>query len=237
MRILVSSFNELKRHKALILILALYLIRGAIYATMLPPWDLIDEEQHFHYIQHIAEEHKLPVLGETYLSSEVVSSLFSTKRWMVHHWPSPDSEDPRRMGLEGFSYEAYQPPLFYFIGAALYLLLPDDTLSQLYCLRFAALAMGAMTVLLAYFTAAEISPSNKLLVYGVPLIITLIPEHTAAVSRLNNDVLLEVVASAAFLVLVRYVKGAMRSTIWLGFLLGLGILTKATVLLLTPIIP
>jgi len=237
MRILVSSFNGLKRHKVLILILALYLVRGAIYASVLPPWDLVDEEQHFHYIQHIAEERKLPVLGETYISPEVVSSLFATKRWMVHHWPSPDSEDPRQMGLEGFSYEAYQPPLFYLIGAALYSLFPNDILSQLYCLRFAAVAMGAITILLTYATAAEVFPSNKFLVYGAPLIVALIPERTAAVSRVNNDVLLEVVASAAFFVLVRYVKGAMRSSLWLGFLLGLGMLTKATMLLLTPIIP
>src|SRR5688572_7592509 len=97
---------------ALPLLMLVAFFHGALYAAFLPPWGLIDEAQHLHYIQYIAEAQRLPVAGDLYLSEEIVDSLFATRRWETFHWTPPPAPDPQVMGLEGFSYEAYQPPLF-----------------------------------------------------------------------------------------------------------------------------
>src|SRR3989304_130835 len=108
--------SALESPKTLMLsILLLGLFHGGLYASFLPPWGLIDEEQHVHYIQSLAVHQEIPLVGKTYLSQDIVDSLFETRRWEVFHWPTPQSRDPRAMGLEGHSYEGYQPPLFYLL--------------------------------------------------------------------------------------------------------------------------
>ena len=45
----------LSTRTALAYLLLLAFLHGALYALFLPPWGLIDEAQHLHYIQYIAE--------------------------------------------------------------------------------------------------------------------------------------------------------------------------------------
>src|SRR5258707_13519757 len=115
----------------LLMILVLALLRGGLYASYLPPWGLVDEEQHLHYVQYLAEHQAIPVVGQTYLSAEIIDSLFATHRWEIFHWPGPPSHAPESMGLEGYSYEGYQPPLAYLALVPIYWLLPGDILTKL----------------------------------------------------------------------------------------------------------
>jgi hypothetical protein len=213
---------------ALGLLLVLALLHGALYAVFLPPWGLIDEAQHVHYIQVIAEEQSLPVAGERYLSDEIIASLFATRRWETFHWTPPPAPDPQVMGLEGHSYEAYQPPLFYLLMAPLYLALPDDMLVKVYALRAAVVLLSLVTVWAAYRSAATLLPQFPPLPFWVGLVLVAIPERAMATSRVNNDVLLEVGAALLFLVLTQtLIKGmTRRRALLLGLLLGLCVWVK-----------
>jgi len=206
----------------------LAIFHGGLYASYLPPWGLIDEEQHVHYIQLLAEEQSLPVVGQTYLSSDIINSLFETRRWEVFHWPTPVSREPREIGFEGHSYQGYQPPLFYILFAPLYAILPGDMLTKVYGLRWAIVALSLLTVWIAYRITRELFPQWPLLPYLVCLILVVLPERTASVSRVNNDVLLEIIAAAFIWVCVRIVLNGIsaRRSLWLGWLFGLGVLTK-----------
>ncbi len=220
-------------------IMLLALVRGGLYASLMPPWGLIDEEQHMHYIQHIVEYQSPPIVGETYLSPEIIESAFAVQRWEKFRWPTPPSQNPQDMGLEGHSYEGYQPPLFYVVLAPLYAILPEPILVKMYALRWACVGLSLLTVWFAYLTAKEIFPKQPMLPYFICLLLVVIPERTASVSRINNDVLLEVIA--AFFILVctwSTLRGlSVRYSQLLGVSLGLGVLTKASMAFLAILLP
>ena len=229
-----------RTHRLILLsIVLLALFRGGLYATYLPPWGLIDEEHHFHYIQHLAEQRTIPIVGKTYLSPEIIESLFATRRWEMFHWPTPDSPDPRAMGLEGHSYEGYQPPLLYILLVPLYQVLPVDVLTKLYCLRGAMVALSLLTIWLTYRTATVLFPQRRALPYFLCCFLVIIPERTAAVSRINNDVLLEVIATAFIWVCTDAIMHGLsiRQSQTLGVVFGLGMWTKMSMIVLVIMLP
>ena len=218
----------LSTRTALAYLLLLAFLHGALYALFLPPWGLIDEAQHLHYIQYIAEEQSLPVAGELYLSDEIVSSLFATRRWETFHWTAPTTDDPQEMGLEGYSYEAYHPPLFYLLMTPFYLALPDDMLVKVYGLRIVVIMLSLITVWATYRTAQILLPQLPRLPFLASLLLIAIPERAIATSRINNDVLLEVLAALFFVVLTRAIVSGLtaRRSLLLGLLLGLAVWVK-----------
>ena len=215
---------------ALALLMVLAFLHGALYAAFLPPWGLIDEAQHLHYIQYIAEEQMLPVAGDLYLSEEIVASLFATRRWETFHWTPPPAPDPLVMGLEGHSYEAYQPPLFYLLMTPAYWLLPDDMLVKVYGLRAVVVLISLITVWATYRTAQVLLPHYPRVPFWAGLLLVAIPERAFATSRINNDVLLEVVAALLILTLTHaLVAGTTRRRAFLlGLLLGLSVWVKVS---------
>lgn len=226
---IISNYDQTL---AIIAILFLALVRGTMYASFMPPWGLIDEQQHMHYIQHLAEYKAIPIVGQTFLSEEIINSIFQTRRHEAFHWPTPTSQDPQKIGLEGHSYEGYQPPLFYILFVPLYTILPDDILTKVYGLRWGVVGLSLLTVWFTYRTAIELLPQHPLLPLAICLLLILIPERTMSVSRVNNDVLLEVIATAFVWVSTRSIlRGlSIRRAQLLGLFLGFGILVKSSMI-------
>lgn len=222
------------------LVLGLALVRGGLYASLLPPWGLIDEEQHLHYVQYLVEERAIPIVGQVYLSPQIVESIVATRRWeIVLGQPVQLPPDPAQWGLEGHSYQAYHPPLYYLMLAPAYALLPDDILIKLAGLRWATVMLSVGAVWLTYRAAREAFPEEPWLALGAALLLVCLPERTAAVSRVNNDALLEA-AGAAWLWAVAWVlrRGlTTRASQGLGVLLGLGILTKLSFVAVAIVLP
>jgi hypothetical protein len=215
-------------------ILLLALARGGLYANALPPWGLIDEEQHVHFVQSLAEAGAIPIVGETPLSPEIVDSAFATRRWETFHWPTPPGKTPEAMGLEGYSYEGYQPPLYYALLAPIYAAQPLDMPAMVYALRWATVLLSLIAAWLAYRTARLLFPGEPLLPVMAALLLIALPERTAAVSRVNNDALLEVIAAAfVWLCTLALIQGVTpgRSRL-MGLLFGLGLLTKTSMAVL-----
>lgn len=219
-------------------VLLLSLATGMLYAFLLPPWELIDEEQHFHYVQYLAEGRGLPVLGQTFLSPEVIDSIFTTNRWAAYGITRPSSRDPQAMGLEGLSYEAYQPPLAYLVSLPVYKLLASgDILNRLLGLRVLTVLIGTATVFLAYQMARTLAPGYGSIAFGSASLLTLIPERVISVSRFNNDALVEALSVATLLLLISGIQKGFgwRLTLGVGVILGGAILAKANGLLLLPV--
>src|SRR5436305_1373817 len=108
-----TRFKALSREAWVLALLTMLLwLHGLMYALWLPPWDLVDEEQHFDYITLVATQGRAPVVGQDYLSPGVVAAIIQTDRWSTYHWSRPASAQPQEWGLEGYSYEGNQPPLF-----------------------------------------------------------------------------------------------------------------------------
>ena len=210
------------------LLFVVALCHGLVYASFLPPWGLIDEGQHLHYIQHIAEQQALPIMGQTHLSTAIVDSLFATDHWTIFHWPTPSIAKPSEMGLVGDSYEAYQPPLFYALMAPIFALLPGDILSRLFVMRGAMVLLSLVTLGALYRTATLLWGKARLLPLWAVALLLVIPERTMAVTRVNNDVLVEVLAALFIWQLTHALRHGVtpQRGLILGLLLGLGLWTK-----------
>ena len=222
----------------LAILLGLAWLHGSLYAGLMPPGGLIDEAQHLHYIQHLAEGRGQPVVGETYLSPEILASQFATKRWEVFHWTTPTTADPVELGLEAHSYEAYQPPLFYWLMTPLYWALPGDILDKLFGLRWVMVTLSLLPVWAVFHMARRLRPNDLRFAGLATLLYISLPERTMAVSRVNNDVLLEVWAAAVLAVLtVGLLRGLTpQRSLTLGVLVGLAVWTKVpAALLLGPV--
>ncbi len=220
-------------------VLLLAFFHGGLYASYLPPWGLVDEQQHFHYIQHLAERGAIPIAGQTFVSPEIIESLFETRRWENFHWYPYPSDDPREMGLDGASYEGYQPPLFYALFAPVYLALPGDVLDKLYGLRWVSVGLSLISVWIAYRIALVLFRDKRVVAFSVAAFLALLPERAASVGRLNNDVLVEVFAAAFIWVCTVAVlrRLSVRRCQLMGLLLGLGVLTKTSMALLFLLLP
>ncbi len=225
-------------HLLLPLVLFFALLHGGLYASFMPPWGLIDEEQHLHYVQSLAERQAIPIVGITALSPEIIESAFATRRWEHFHWPTPSSLALSDLGLEGFSYEGYQPPLYYLVLAPFFALLDGDILERLYALRWLSLALSLLTLIMVFSIGRRLFPDEPAVSYFACIFLALLPERTFAVSRVNNDVGLEVAATAVIWACTVAVLDGMslRRGVLIGVLFGVSFLIKASVaVLLVPV--
>jgi 4-amino-4-deoxy-L-arabinose transferase-like glycosyltransferase len=129
------------------------------------------------------------------------------------------------------SYEWHQPPLYYGL-AALAVRTGDRGL------RTVSLLMGLVAILLIYRTCHLLFPAEPGIAVLAAGVAALLPGHVAVTSTVNNDGLLEVFCSATLLaltILLRNGTSQWRAG-WLGIVLGGALLTKATGLLLLPVI-
>lgn len=229
--------KPVRSRRWLFLILGLALIRGIIYASSLPPWGLNDEQQHFHYIQSICEAGSIPVVGKDYISMEIALSSYQTKRREVFHWPPYPSIYPQDWGVEGCSYEGYQPPLYYFALAPVYsgasLISSDDILVKLQILKWSNVVLSLTTLCLLYYIAVLLFPQQKFAPFLLCSLLVWWPERTMATSRINNDVLTEVLGAALYVLLVKSTfkeRVSKKDSLLIGMVFGLGLLTKMTFL-------
>ncbi|MGB2896344.1 MAG: glycosyltransferase family 39 protein [Anaerolineales bacterium] len=231
-------FTWVKKYGVYLLLMTIALLRGIAYANLLPPWAIIDEEQHLHYIQVLSEEQRRPDPRNDFLSEELVASLFEAHRWETFGFGTPPAPDPRVMGLEGYSYEGYQPPLYYLLMVPIYRLVQGSMLERLFALRWATVALSSLTIALTYSLANKLSGSKRV-AFLAALILLSIPERTVAVSRVNNDALLEIFGALYLWLSLRAIIETPndRDSVLLGLVLGLGTLTKMTMLPLVIALP
>jgi hypothetical protein len=197
--------------KGLVLILALYLALAAAYAAVTPFGQPPDETAHALYVQQLAREHSLPVL--------------------------------RRERRE--AYEFHQPPLYYLLAAPAWAIgsisrpssSPDFPPVAIAAARGISILIGALGVWLIAALARAVSPGREWLAMGAAGFAALLPMRLATAGSISNDTLAEAIFTAALLAMVictRHGADTRRSAA-LGAILGLGVLTKSSDLLLFPV--
>jgi 4-amino-4-deoxy-L-arabinose transferase-like glycosyltransferase len=216
--------------RALALILVLYFALGVLFAVNTPPWQAPDEPAHYNYVRYLAEKGSFPVLHMGDYPHAYLEEIKSRK------FPPDLSIDPIR-------YEFHQPPLYYALAAPIYGLTGGDPLA----LRLFSVILGAGIVLLAYATARRVFPARSALALGATAFVAFLPQHLATVAQIGNDVLAELLYAAVLFVLVGWLaqptkskeqdtKRKLGSTVGLGLLLGLILVTKTTAYIALPLV-
>jgi 4-amino-4-deoxy-L-arabinose transferase-like glycosyltransferase len=212
----------------LIFIVVLYLIVGGLYAVYTPAWQAPDEPAHYNYVRYLAENGRFPVLHygdypHAYLEQIKAASF------------------PPEMPIDPIRYEFWQPPLYYMLATPVYRL--SD--GALVALRLLSLVLGAGVVVLAYAITMAIRPGDTTLALGVAAFVAFVPMHLTMMASVNNDALAELLLATITLLLILLARqpdarnGSSPRTAYLlviGVLLGLGLVTKATVYVAIPMV-
>jgi 4-amino-4-deoxy-L-arabinose transferase-like glycosyltransferase len=214
-------FDRLPLNIILIIIFSGYLLIGVLYAVYTPAWQAPDEPAHYNYVRYLAEEGSFPVLRlgdypHAYLE-QIKAARF-----------------PPEMPIEPIRYEFWQPPLYYLLATPIYRLF-DGALVPL---RLLSVVLGAGVVAMAYAIALAIRPGDTTLALAVAAFVAFVPMHLTMMASVNNDALAELLLAIVVLFLIRLTREPrykepasprLAHLIIIGFLLGLGLVTKATV--------
>jgi len=198
------------------LIVIIYLVLGALYATLTPAWQVPDEPAHFNYVTYVAENRRMPELRLGDYPQAYLEEL-KARRF------------PPTMSIEPIRYESYQPPLYYMLAALVY-----SVTRALFAwpmpltLRAFSLLLGAATLMVSYRLVRAIYPEEPILALGTVAFAATLPMHVAITAGVNNDVLVELLVTLIIgrLVAMGPNDWTTRRTFGLGALLGLAFLAK-----------
>ncbi len=222
----------------LALILAMALIRGVIYAAVVPPWQAPDEPAQF-------ERAKASLSNTDWYSTsanqpawygDLIQSLFIFDFWGFVDNPRPTYQPELPLNHYIILYhEAYgglygSRLAYAMIGWPLLFASNKDITYQLYWVRLNNVLMNVAIILLAWLITQTIFPNNFFLGWGVPLLILFNPQHTHLLSTVNNGNLAELLSTLALYYIVKGIMGGFSAPIIGAILLSslLAMWTKAT---------
>jgi 4-amino-4-deoxy-L-arabinose transferase-like glycosyltransferase len=220
----------MRKHGLLFIILLLYFAVGSLYVVRTPAWQTPDEPAHYNVVRQMANG-RLPLIERGDYDQAFIVQMVSAQPAF-----------PPEVSLEPMSYEDWQPPLYYLLQTPLFI----ATNGSLMGMRLFSLVLGAGIVVLAYVLAWLLFPGQRWLALTTAVFVAFLPQHIAIMASANNDALAELIIAAILVVLVHWLQlgdwrletgdsktlianPSVKHLILLGFLLGLGFLTKGTV--------
>jgi len=138
---------------------------------------------------------------------------------------------PSRDDRQYPTYEWHQPPLYYLLGVPFYG-------AGAHAVRYLSLAFGLLGLLLIFRTARRLFPDDPALAVFAMGFAALLPMRQAITAAVGNDAMAEFVFSVTLMLLMEAFHSGftLRRAGYLGVALGLALLTKATGLLLLPVV-
>src|SRR3990172_3278888 len=151
----------------LVIILALALIRGVLYASVVPPWQTPDEPKHFEYVALLQDKGRLISHedADPVLQREIISSMRSYDFWKFGYANGPEATSRSFQDIwKDSPTQLHRPPLYYLIVSPFYRLALDMPVDfQLYVVRLVSVLLGVLTVLMVFLAARTIFPRDRLL--------------------------------------------------------------------------
>jgi len=135
-------------------------------------------------------------------------------------------------------YEGH-PPIGYLVQVPVYLLFYDqDILTRVFALRIFSVLIFAAAAIVAYKTISLLF-DDRLMRVGSLMFIVFNPMFMNTVNRVSNESVTILLFSIFLFLLVFYLKGKTNTlhVVLIGFILGLGILTKPTIMPAVLLVP
>ncbi|HEV2447569.1 MAG TPA: glycosyltransferase family 39 protein, partial [Candidatus Sulfopaludibacter sp.] len=231
--------------------------RLLFYASMLPLWEGFDEWAHFAVFRATAAGALLPA-SDARIPRDVEASLQAVPMpWAERNLPAPSlthddfwrlSEGERAARLAAFraipaawagqqgglpAYETQQPPLYYWLMAPLAAALGGRSLAeQVMALRWASALLASFAIPLVYAIGRRVF-ENEPLALAAAAIVSVMPGFAIDVARVGNDGVAVALYAALIWLGLRWIDER-RGAVWIGIVLGLGLLAKAYFLTAIP---
>lgn len=218
-----------------LLLLALSLVRGILYASVVPPWQAPDETAHFEYINLLYQKRHLlqPDDASLSLQQEIIPSLYEHRFWSYIPYPQPEimSSSLAEIPFVGQSSVLERFSLAYPISALLFgPVFYQDIVTRLYVMRLVSVGLGTLVVAMAFLIVRELFPNDKFLLITVPAWISFLPQHTYITSSVSDGNLAEVLISIlTYIMVVALGRGlSLPRMVTALLLVTLGLWTKMT---------
>jgi len=206
------------------LLLGLALLRGLLYALLVPPWQAPDEPGHFEYAWAIARRggpptdlrdrdailtwlRELPRAGTTpavqsarpAFERALIDSLYTSGFFEYRRWPLPD---PPLQNLDQVNLGRTLPgerfsTAYVWQGMFIALSRTGALLDQLYLARLSSVVLNLLIVALGLATARTMVPDRPALVLAVGATMVLWPQHTFINATVSDGPLAELGATLA----------------------------------------
>lgn len=230
-------------------LLGIYLLRGIVLACVVPPLEMWDEYQHLAYIDCVASTGHVPVLGTDRVNPNLLRQILrlpaSAPEWAqlsrfgaltyAQYWDRASDRPIVQIHSETLElYEAQHPPVYYWLVSPIYRRLGADlprvvSVLRLLNVAFTAIGLGAILIWLGKNCR---DPVHAAL---MGLSVVLQPLFLLNADRVANDGLAIMLGSLAIVWAMSMGSHWIRmQSLGLGILIGLGVITKATDLVLLP---
>jgi hypothetical protein len=222
------------------------------YSAAYPLFNIVDEPSHFDLVVRYSSGY-LPrgfePMTATFMKYNVMyatpeyfnpPSLFPDGKIPTPLWSEPFSSiretyEERLVSWQAVNHELSQPPLYYLIAGLwwnIWSAFGVEGGDLLYSIRFLNVFFVGALIWLGHLVAAKIFPDNRFVAFGVPVIVSIMPQ--TAFYSVQSDVLLPLCFGSVFYALVIW-----SQTEKPGFLLGLttGLTLAATYLVKLSSVP
>ena len=237
-----TATDDRVNRRVSLLLLAIALVQGLLYSTVVPLWQAPDEAGHFEAVRLLSDEGRVRARGERSLplQREIIGSLTRADFWRFTGQTPPESlpiafaDDPF---LQKAGSQIGRQPITYYVIPALLVRLLSDLDAQVRLARWYSVVLSALAVWVAARTGHMLFAGEPLLAVGIPILLALGPMPAFMGSVINNDSLANLSSGlvwwAAAVILLR--GWHIRRGVALLLALALALASKRTTLFLLPV--
>jgi len=238
-----SSFRSMR--VATWCVIAVALLRGLLWAGVMPPLEGMDEGAHVGYAQFMAEERRIPVRGQAHdglyrtLSPQMEVLDQYQNRGATPPSDRPDHSVEAKEELErelaaaspranGSSSASGYPPAYYLPAAVMYELTPGTLDDKVLGMRLVSVLLGALAAWPTVLAARRLLPGLPTPAVLLALAVTLQPMVAHQFAIVNNDALVIAAGFGALAAALRLAAGRVRArdVLVAGLLVGAALLAK-----------
>lgn len=201
---------------------------GVLTIQRFPLWSPIDEGAHYDNVIYVAAHGTYPVLGKTPATEQELAIGQGI-------YPRHTTINPRTFGLGGLSYEAFQPPLYYYVAAPVSLL-SGDYHAKAILLRYFGLGLLVVSIALLARLSRHVLGQRWLMGLSGGLLIFLMPSfilRMVTISDMNLAVPLAIWTVTELW--IAWQRDSPRRLVYAGALVGAGILTDLYLIEMLPL--
>jgi Predicted membrane protein (DUF2142) len=243
----------LSGRRVMLLCVTIAFANGACWSLITPLFQVDDEQDHFAYVQQLAEAHKLPKrTAHLGYSPEEVTALqglnYSELRFEPearalatsaeqHQLEAALASNPSRRGSGNAGVATSEPPLYYALQTIPYSLASGGSiLLRVELMRLLSALMGALSALFVYLFLREALPGTPWAWSTGALTAALAPLVGYISGSINPDAMLCTVSAACFFLLARGFRRGVtpRLALAIGVITAVGFVTKLNFIGIAP---